>query len=1020
MSFKQLLKQTRLAAALETTESVPANETEVAKLEPCADAYLDRCPSSIQPHHWQEWLGSGVDPELIAANVLSLDDRQAYDYLCYSDQLDRRNDGRLSDRWLKRYLHTEQGGWWCAGIDPLQPGKTMLWGCFKPDRPRIDANGKTIKYEHPPKTPTRAFFLKVPDRLWQEIADRWRIPLPCSLSASPSDLGLEFWQWVLAHPELPIVVTEGAKKAGALLTAGYVAIALPGIFNGRRVKRDEQGRLWQEQLIPELAAMTAGNRPVYFCFDFEMKPKTLKQVNLAIHKTGKLMEQVGCWVQVIALPGPEKGVDDFIMAQGRSALDRAFHQAKSLNQWQWRVHKQAELTYPTWIHLDTPELLKARLLPTQPTKLSTKLPTNPEGLIPLIDLLPARDVIGIASGKGTGKTKFITAAITQSPKVLLLTHRRCLGRSLAERMGLDWKADADRANGQWISTSGEGATYRLGLCVDSLLSIDPNEFTGCDLVIDEVVQVLHHLLTSSTCRKEGKRPALLARLHWLVQVAQRVIVADADLNNWVLDYLRQLRGDAPVYLIRNQHQPSGYPVEFIDCTNDAAITDRLLQAIQSGQRLLLQTDSKEYADAIAALVPKDRSWIAITSDTSGNREEIDFVRNINQQVSQYDFVIATPSMATGVSIEVDHFQAVYGVFFGTVTDADAAQALGRVRVPIPRVVWCAQRGRNFSTIDRSEYPWRIQQTLKTRWDQETCLIRASLQPDLVPVVDQQNTSPFWDQNPHLNLWASLTGEGNRAMWSLRESLLARLDYEGNVIILTSLDPDKTVQTLVTEARQQNRAAECQAIANARLLLPKERADLESRESLGRADKQALERARLADFYALGPEEITPELVAFDDRGRKRAQLLRLEMLLHPDLAIQKTVDEISKQAAWKQGLWVPDLPTAASEQTARLLLGLEQFLVPGQEFSNEDLAPLGDLARRYPQDIKRWLGFSIPDDPQQANNIWIFRRMLQQLGITSHARRQGRQQTRFVSIDLLQWQQIQDILTRRQQRRTGC
>lgn len=43
------------------------------------------------------------------------------------------------------------------------------------------------------------------------------------------------------------------------------------------------------------------------------------------------------------------------------------------------------------------------------------------------------------------------------------------------------------------------------------------------LVIDEVVQVLRHLLTSSTCRKDGKLPALLTRLRQLVQIARRVI-----------------------------------------------------------------------------------------------------------------------------------------------------------------------------------------------------------------------------------------------------------------------------------------------------------------------------------------------------------------------------------------------------------------------------------------------------------------------------------------------------------------
>jgi len=68
-------------------------------------------------------------------------------------------------------------------------------------------------------------------------------------------------------------------------------------------------------------------------------------------------------------------------------------------------------------------------------------------------------------------------------------------------------------------------------------------------------------------------------------------------------------------------------------------------------------------------------------------------------------------MATGVSIEVEHFDKVYGLFYGTVTDADAAQALSRVRANIPRVVWCATVGKNFSKVSKSESPFQLKQAL---------------------------------------------------------------------------------------------------------------------------------------------------------------------------------------------------------------------------------------------------------------------------------------------------------------------
>jgi len=85
--------------------------------------------------------------------------------------------------------------------------------------------------------------------------------------------------------------------------------------------------------------------------------------------------------------------------------------------------------------------------------------------------------------------------------------------------------------------------------------------------------------------------------------------------------------------------------------------------------------------------------------------------------------------------------------------------------------------------------------------------------------------------------------------------------------------------------------------------------------------------------------------------------------------------------------------------------------------AEEDLQPLGDLARTYSRDVKRWLGFTIPSNPDQGNNLWIFRALLAQLGIETDARRQGRSQRRSVWITAQNWDLVQQILQRRQERR---
>ena len=67
---------------------------------------------------------------------------------------------------------------------------------------------------------------------------------------------------------------EGSKKSGLLLTLGYAAIALPGIWMGRR-----KG---PERLIPELELFAQPGREFAFVFDADEKRKTRQAVAKAV------------------------------------------------------------------------------------------------------------------------------------------------------------------------------------------------------------------------------------------------------------------------------------------------------------------------------------------------------------------------------------------------------------------------------------------------------------------------------------------------------------------------------------------------------------------------------------------------------------------------------------------------------------------------------------------------------------------------------------------------------------------
>ncbi|MGL5803831.1 MAG: DUF3854 domain-containing protein, partial [Xenococcaceae cyanobacterium] len=367
-------------------------------------------------NYLNEWQASGVDEELTQLNVIALEGSSPSEYLLYSDDIPRRNDGRVSDGFLKRYAHTEDGGWWCSGID-LLTGEEDLWGCFKPDRPRCnEQKGKPIKYEHPPKVPTGIFALKIPRHIWQRIADRYGVEI------LPEDRNddctyFDFWQWLLKHPSIPLCITEGAKKAGALLSSGYAAIALPGVNSGYRTPKDEFGnRIGKSRLIPQLEKLVR-KREIYIVFDRDSKPNTLKAVSAAIRKMGHLLRQVDCSVKVVTWkPELGKGVDDLIADRGQQTFDEAYAKAMPLEI--WKAQTWTQLTHTPQIKLD------CRYLPED------------------LSIPETAKLIGIKSAKGTGKTKLlekiVALAAANGQWVLVIGHRIQLVQSLCQRFGLKY------------------------------------------------------------------------------------------------------------------------------------------------------------------------------------------------------------------------------------------------------------------------------------------------------------------------------------------------------------------------------------------------------------------------------------------------------------------------------------------------------------------------------------------------------------------------------------------------------
>ncbi|MDJ0575378.1 MAG: DUF3854 domain-containing protein, partial [Xenococcaceae cyanobacterium MO_234.B1] len=201
-----------------------------------------------------------------------------------------------------------------------------LWGCFKPDNPRIDsqksAEGGTPKYrkyENPASAKRVPFLPEVSDAIANKIY------LKHGINPTPDERNSGFWYVVKQYPQIPITITEGFKKTLSSISQGEVTIGLTGVNHIYRSTDDDKNKLVHRELNPEVAIFADKKREFRLAYDQDTKIKTIINVRRDMVRGIELLEAKGCKVKVLKWnPEDGKGLDDLISQKGASA----YHQAQ--------------------------------------------------------------------------------------------------------------------------------------------------------------------------------------------------------------------------------------------------------------------------------------------------------------------------------------------------------------------------------------------------------------------------------------------------------------------------------------------------------------------------------------------------------------------------------------------------------------------------------------------------------------------------------------------------------------------
>jgi hypothetical protein len=918
--------------------------------------FSDDFHKNLDSRHYQELKDSAISDSIVENNFQSVHGEASYELLL-SDAISQLGDGKLvphTDQYVtqdikkyyKLYKHCLDGGWWCGGLDPLNNWESMNWGCFKPNEPRLNQENKIIKYEHPYKTSTRAFFLVPGLHDWQLIADKAGVAI--------GDYE-NFWLWV-KEKNLPVLITEGAKKAASLLSNGYVAIGIPGIYNGHRKDKESNKRY----LIPELEVFADG-RTFTIVFDNDSKQSAKINTEIAASQLGGLLRKKKCKVAIATWNYPYKGIDDLIAAYGQDILDTVIRGAIALDDLE--VNKYYTLS-------DICKTVDKRYL--------GNIFKGCEGY----------RLVGVRSPKGTGKTEslvsYVANIVDKGYQVYLVSHRVQLCQDICRRLGITYVDD------RGSKSSGYGfvvdSFHKYGKCsstiTDTYSFLNDENCLPYYVVIDEVEQVLWHLLNSST-EVKSHRCEIIGNFEKLLRNSNQAIVLDADLTDVSMNYIKSSIGckSDEIITIKNDYKGNGY--EFYSYDQQTELVSEIYNSLDGGEKLFIATDSQKLSAKLSTqnlelLIKKKYSHLKILridseSIADSNNAACGIIPYLNEVVGQYDIVLASPSIGTGVSIDIrGHFTKVFGIFKGKQSENSVRQMLMRVRENIPRHIYIAKRG--MSKIGTGEPSARCLFSSSEKMFQ---LHLKSLQSDNFELINNEININLNALNCYLKMAAKINFEMN----DYRNIVVKNLISEGNKLVFSDGDVDVDVEQIDTELsenKEQNYLNELDEIVGTdiSMMTADQFKNLDRQKLKTKGERHKHRKYQVHDLYKV---EVTADLLHKDNEGYFPQLRLHYFLSLGRKFSLLRDIRILDKVKESKSAFY-PDINQSLIESRVRLLelLNIPNILSIDKITSDHELLmQLKDTILAYPKEIKMFLGAFHPD----MTPVAMLRKIIKLLGL---------------------------------------
>jgi hypothetical protein len=482
----------------------------------------------------------------------------------------------------------------------------------------------------------------------------------------------------------------------------------------------------------------------------------------------------------------------------------------------------------------------------------------------------------------------------------------------------------------------------------------------------------------------------------------KVFLSDADLSDVEVNYVLGLANlDVPLtpFVIRHDRIGSGYDCTVFTDGEPVAWWLELKGAIEFGHRVLVHCGAQKarakwscqnLEARLRVLFPELRI-LRVDSETIADPLHPAFActKRINDCFANYDVVIVSPTIETGVSIDlVGHFDSVWIYAPGQQSTDAVRQAAMRLREPVPRFLWCPTFSR--SVVGSGQMSAR--ELLAFEHGRMQVTLRALRKADaLLSNLDLDGAGTLHSSE---SCWAAMAARFNQGQVAYRQTIVDGLIAEGcRVVFRDQAQPGEGLMVRQELKANQERTygAYQSEICSADILDSAQFRALSEKRERTAEEMFQLKRAELEEEYGV---DVSPELIEAHESG------LGMKWRLHYSMFVAREFldfrDRQRLQVLTERGeVFVRDASKCVKLPQVLVLerLGVKRLLDfalanPDTDWSNDSrrLKSLLKLLRQHCLEKGGWRAIKLAFQPPKSDEtpIQLFKRLVRLFGFELH------------------------------------